>query len=152
MKLRKGFTLVELLIVIVIIGILAAAMMLASGSATDQAEGTAIISDLRNIASASLIWFIENQDTFNAGTMPALADLSTFMSNPERVTVAAGYQLDVNTATGEWWAGFTNPNRLTEGVARRLAGRAQSVGLYSANGAGVFTLADRGTGVWFRAR
>ena len=46
MKMRKGFTLVELLIVIIIIGILAAAMLMSSGSATDAATASTAISEM----------------------------------------------------------------------------------------------------------
>ena len=52
MKMRKGFTLVELLIVIIIIGILAAAMLLSSGSASDSAAATAALSEMRAIKAA----------------------------------------------------------------------------------------------------
>ena len=53
----KGFTLVELLIVIIIIGILAGMMMLSTGSATDTAEATKIVSDMRNIKSACCLLY-----------------------------------------------------------------------------------------------
>ncbi|MDR1471272.1 MAG: type II secretion system GspH family protein [Synergistaceae bacterium] len=54
---RSGFTLVELLIVIMIIAILAGMMMLATGSATDSANATKVINDLRNLKSASLMFY-----------------------------------------------------------------------------------------------
>ncbi len=57
---RKGFTLVELLIVIVIIGILAGAMMMLMGSSTDKAEATKIISDLRTMKGAVLQYYADN--------------------------------------------------------------------------------------------
>jgi len=53
---RKGFTLVELLIVIIVIGILAGAMMLASGSATDSAKASALISELRAAKAGGYIF------------------------------------------------------------------------------------------------
>lgn len=52
MKMRKGFTLVELLIVIIIIGILAAAMLLSSGSATNSALASAALSEMRGLKAA----------------------------------------------------------------------------------------------------
>ena len=56
LKARKGgFTLVELLIVIIIIAILAGMLLLTTGAATDRAEATKIINDLRNMKSATLI-------------------------------------------------------------------------------------------------
>ncbi|MCD7877569.1 MAG: prepilin-type N-terminal cleavage/methylation domain-containing protein [Cloacibacillus porcorum] len=57
---RKAFTLVEMLIVIIVIGILAALMMISSGSATDKAEETRCIADRRSIRSAINIYRVEH--------------------------------------------------------------------------------------------
>jgi prepilin-type N-terminal cleavage/methylation domain-containing protein len=59
---RFGFTLVELLIVIIIIGILAGAMLLLSGSGQDRAEATRIISDLRTLVGAAQTFFTDHPD------------------------------------------------------------------------------------------
>ncbi|MDR3321049.1 MAG: prepilin-type N-terminal cleavage/methylation domain-containing protein [Synergistaceae bacterium] len=56
---KGGFTLVELLIVIVIIGILAGMMMLTMGSATDGANASRVVNDLRLLKSASLLYFAD---------------------------------------------------------------------------------------------
>ena len=56
----KGFTLVELLIVVIIIGILAGMMMLSTGSATAKAEATKIVSDMRNIKAAAIMYYADN--------------------------------------------------------------------------------------------
>ena len=52
MRIRHGFTLVELLLVIIIIGAIAGMMMISAGSATDKTEETRCISDRRAIKSA----------------------------------------------------------------------------------------------------
>ena len=61
---RKGFTLVELLIVIVVIGILAGMMMLSSTEAVTSAKATKIISDMKNLQKAVLAWYLDNYDRF----------------------------------------------------------------------------------------
>ena len=57
---RKGFTLVELLIVIVVIGILSAMMMLSSTEAVSSARASNIISNMRNLKTATLSWYADN--------------------------------------------------------------------------------------------
>ena len=57
---RKGFTLVELLIVIVVIGILSAMMMLSSTEAVSSARASNVVSNLRNIKTAVLSWYTDN--------------------------------------------------------------------------------------------
>ena len=62
MKTKKAFTLVELLIVIVVIGILSAMMMLSSTEAVGSAKAAKIINDLRNWRTAALSWYVDNLD------------------------------------------------------------------------------------------
>ena len=59
---REGFTLVELLIVIVVIGILSAMMMLSSTEAVSSAKANNIISNLRNMKTAVTAWYVDNID------------------------------------------------------------------------------------------
>ncbi|MGD9666358.1 MAG: type II secretion system protein [Synergistaceae bacterium] len=58
----KGFTLVELLIVVIIIGILAGMMMLSTGSATAKAEAAKIVSDMRNMKAAALMVYADTTE------------------------------------------------------------------------------------------
>lgn len=60
--LKSGFTLVELLIVIIIIGILAGAMMLIVSSGNDAAEAAKIVSDLGSLKSAAMLYYLDDPD------------------------------------------------------------------------------------------
>ena len=57
---RKAFTLVEMLIVLVVLGILAAGIMYASDEAITTAKATKIISDLQLLSKAAESWYLDN--------------------------------------------------------------------------------------------
>ena len=59
---RKGFTPVELLIVIVVIGILSAMMMISSSEAVSSAKATNIVNNLRAMKVAALSYYEEHSD------------------------------------------------------------------------------------------
>ena len=59
---RKAFTLVELLIVIVVIGVLAIMMIFSSTEAVATAKATKIISDLNLMKRAVNAWYLDNYE------------------------------------------------------------------------------------------
>ena len=59
---KSAFTIVELLIVIIIIGILSGVMMLILYSGKHAAEAAKIISDLRCFKSAAMLYYLDNPD------------------------------------------------------------------------------------------
>ena len=95
LKKSKGFTLVELLIVVVIIGILAGMMMLSTGSATSKAEATKIVSNLRNMKAAAIMVYADTN------TWPtAVASLDDYVDQSFGAASAnASYDINGNYVT-----------------------------------------------------
>jgi type IV pilus assembly protein PilA len=79
---RSGFTLIEMLIVVVILGILAAIAMPKLGKTRERGYFKAIMSDLRNLQTQQEIYYIPSRMYYAANT----ADLSSFVTS-QAVTV-----------------------------------------------------------------
>ena len=62
---RKAFTLVEVLIVVIVIGILAAAIMYASDEMVSSAQAARILADLETWKQAALAWYNDNVSIVN---------------------------------------------------------------------------------------
>jgi prepilin-type N-terminal cleavage/methylation domain-containing protein len=92
-----GFTLVELLIVVVIIGILAMIAIPKFQDTVGKANKSAMMSDLRNLTTAEEGYMFEN-DTYTS-----VLSAMSYNASP-------GVTVNINTATASGWsASATNP-------------------------------------------
>ena len=134
MKARHGgFTLVELLIVIIIIAILAGMLLLATGSATDNAEATKIINDVRNLKAASMMYFVDHDAwplSAQIGTIEPSLDL--YLDRPflamDDYTLLIVDEVTIQNQTRST-IGFTKEG-VALGVQQKLAGKAEQSGVY----------------------
>lgn len=133
LKPRRGMSLVELLIVIVIIAVLAGAMLLSSGSASDTAKATTIISNLRGLKTACVMLFEDSKDQMQqlAGTLDSnISILSKYMDNPEQFK-EDGNLYGLIELGNQWWVSCVMLNS-EPGVKGKLAAKASSLGLFGA--------------------
>ncbi len=108
MQNKKGFTLVELLIVVAIIGILAAIAIPQFAAYRARAFCSAQNSDLANLAVAQEAFFVNNNaylstQTIAGGAAPTEANTG-FMSSPGDVVTI------VTSAAASWTATAAHPN------------------------------------------
>ena len=129
---RKGFTLVELLIVIVVIGVLSAMMMLSSTEAVSSARASNIVSNLRNLKTATLAWYADHLDSadasgFNLGTNVGIDKIKKYLNN-ESDTALTGYHVDGTTAD-TWYVYYDGSDIGNSSVVEKLNARRGSVGI-----------------------
>jgi general secretion pathway protein G len=146
MNKRPGFTLVELLIVIIIIGILAGMLLLSVGSATDKAEATKIVNAIRNYKSATLMYYADNGNwPTNIGDWTDSLDMYVDRSMDK----ASFSKISIVSVSNRWLIGLTSatgsPMEQT-GVQNKLANQARASALYDSNGI-YFTATAGGTGI-----
>jgi general secretion pathway protein G len=146
MKVRKGFTLVELLIVIVIIGILVGAMLMSSGSATDSAQAASILAELRGLKGAVAMYYADHE-----ANPTTITHLTSYMDNKAKLTTT-DYVLatGMDATIGQVMVGYQNATKMSAGVQTKLADKASQSGIYaSTSGTDKYV---SGTPVWMVAR
>ena len=113
---RKGFTLVEILIVVIILGILAAVVIPQFTEASNDARAAALDSDLQTVRSQIELWKIQHLDT-----LPGNVDGVTMIQQLTQKTNQDG-TLNANGAFGPYLQAFpTNPYTGTAPVGAATA-------------------------------
>jgi len=104
---KRGFTLVELLVVVAVIGILASIVLVSVGGGTTRAKDTRIISDLNMIRTAAEVIRVADGNYVNVVNN---SDINTLMADMTaqnatailRTGNAAGYCVEAKLPGGKW--------------------------------------------------
>ncbi|MHC4943440.1 MAG: type IV pilin protein [Planctomycetota bacterium] len=111
-KSRSGFTLVELLIVVIILGILAAIVVPQFSASSLEAREAALMTDLAAMRGAIELYRVQHNETYPG---PLWADFVTQLTTQTDVTGAAGTDFGPYLRTGI----PRNPfNGLSDGLGR----------------------------------
>ncbi len=104
MQAKRGFTLVEILIVVVILGILAAIVIPQFTQASTEAKTNSLMSDLQTLRSQIELYKVQHNDvppgnTVDAATMVATPDIGLFSN--QLVFTSDAYGAQAGTPTKE---------------------------------------------------
>lgn len=96
---KSGFTLVEIMIVVAIIGLLAAIAVPNFVRARETAQKNAIINNLRVIESAKQQWALENKK--HSSDTPGTTDIDDYLKGTAMPTAIAGETYNINAVNTE---------------------------------------------------
>lgn len=111
---NRGFTIVELLIVIVVIGILAAIVIVSFNGIQERARDTSLKSDIKNVRT-----IVENYAAFNNGVYPSTGSINTVRTD------ANCYG---GSAQADWVPSV--PEKLPQSIPNTNKGRGNTTGCY----------------------
>jgi len=142
MRAKRGFTLVEILIVVVILGILAAIVVPQFTQASTEAKFNSLCSNLQSIRSQIELYKVQHNDT-----PPAAATFEAQMTETTTIAGVASGSKERDTAAGEIYGPYleripANPFNNQNGVA---AAAGATVGWLYVEGTGEISAADGGT-------
>ena len=123
---RKGFTLMELLILFVIIGALSGLMALMNKNAVSSAQANHIIHDFRNLKTAAMLWHNDNPKAAAHDRKAILKYLNSKSMVEVTDTPAknGGYILKVSDSGKSWYIGREISN--DSGIRSKLTAKATS--------------------------
>lgn len=120
---RRAFTLIELLIVVVIIGILASIAIPKFANTKEKAYVASMKSDLRNLTSAMEAYYHDNNSSYATST----TDLSTNFRASSGITVTMG------TVTATGWAATAAHTTTSKTCSLTVGGTSTNEGVPTCN-------------------
>ena len=140
-KFRKGFTLLELLVVIGVMGILSSMAMIAGQQATDAARATNIADGLEKAAAAMMMYYSDNANVINEKGITTQEVIDGANAYLKTKFVAAGkkgfktgtYSVALTAeskATATWYVAYTFL-ATDDSLKAIIANKATRMGLYS---------------------
>lgn len=146
-KSHKGFTLVELLIVIAVIGILGAMGFMGGQEANNIATATKIVEDLNLISAAMNMYYADNKAacdagkdslgddagnltaaSIKAGIKPYLKS-DALIADQNTTDLEGKYQIQISETDNTWWLMYTIPANNVIKVGGILKNKAAQQGL-----------------------
>jgi len=102
MRAKSGFTLVEILIVVVILGILAAVVIPQFTDASTDAKLSSLKSNLQTIRSQLQLYKINNNDTWPTVAGFTAAMVPTYLQKIPNNPFSGGNTVDADGTAGDW--------------------------------------------------
>ena len=135
-KMRKGFTLVELLIVVAIIGVLATMMTLSAGDSATKAKASAIISGFKMVRTAVIMYEAASSDE-GPSWVYFKDTASKDYVGPESVGLLRDYTM--TSDDGVWQAQYTYGKKATT-LGNAISSAGSKLGITIDTDSGVATM------------